>query len=55
MILGKKYHKAEKHFFKKSLRSFHVSTPFVTTVDKNLAYLIAIEGLMKEKEMPVGI
>ena len=41
--------KAAKHFFKKALRSFHVTKPRVITVDKNLAYPIAIEQLKKEK------
>lgn len=40
--------KAAKHFFKKALRSFHVSKPRVITVDKNPAYPIAIEQLKKE-------
>ena len=48
-------HKAAKRFFKKALRSFHVSKPRVITVDKNPAYPIAIEELKKEKKMPVGI
>ncbi|WP_142274290.1 DDE-type integrase/transposase/recombinase, partial [Bacillus mycoides] len=38
-----------KRFFKKALRSFHVSKPRVITVDKNPAYPIAIEQLKKEK------
>ena len=46
---------AAKRFFKKALRSFHVSKPRVITVDKNPAYPIAIEELKKEKKMPVGI
>jgi transposase, IS6 family len=48
-------HKAAKRFFKKALRSFHVSKPRVITVDKNPAYPVAIEELKKEKKMPVGI
>lgn len=39
----------------KALRSFHTSKPRVITVDKNLAYPIAIAGLKKEKKMPLGI
>ncbi len=39
--------KAAKHFFKKALRSFHVSKPRVITVDKSPAYPIAIEQLKK--------
>ncbi|OOR03075.1 IS6 family transposase [Bacillus mycoides] len=31
-------HKNAKRFFKKALRSFHVSKPRVITVDKNTAY-----------------
>ncbi|MCM3196922.1 IS6 family transposase [Priestia megaterium] len=48
-------HKAAKRFFKKALRSFHVSKPRVITVDKNPAYPMGIEELEKEKKMPVGI
>ena len=48
-------HKATKCFFKKALRSLHVSKPRVITVDKNPAYPIAIEELKNEKKMPVGI
>jgi IS6 family transposase len=45
--------KAAKHFFKKALRSFHVSKPRVITVDKNPAYPIAIERV--EKSIPDGM
>ncbi len=38
-------HKAAKRFFKKALRSFHVSKPRVITVDKNPAYPVAIQQL----------
>jgi transposase-like protein len=41
--------KAAKRFFKKALQSIHVSKPRVITVDKNLAYPIAVEELRKEK------
>jgi transposase, IS6 family len=44
-----------KCFFKKALRSFHVSKPRVITVDKNPAYPIAVEELRKEKDMPSGM
>ncbi|OFD51787.1 Integrase catalytic region [Bacillus mycoides] len=47
-------HKAAKRFFKKALRSFHVSKPRIITVDKNPAYPIAIEQLKKEKRIPTG-
>ncbi|PEK87159.1 IS6 family transposase [Bacillus mycoides] len=47
--------KAAKRFFKKALRSFHVSKPLVITVDKNPAYPIAIEQLKKEKSIPDGM
>ncbi|MET3322291.1 UNVERIFIED_ORG: transposase-like protein [Peribacillus simplex] len=46
--------KAAKSFFKKALRSFHVSKPRVMTVDKNPAFPIAIEELKKEKSIPDG-
>jgi transposase-like protein len=48
-------HKAAKHFFKKALRSFHVSKPRVITVDKNPAYPIVVEELRREKNMPSGM
>ncbi|RAT14142.1 transposase [Bacillus cereus] len=48
-------HTAAKRFFKKALRSFHVSKSRVITVEKNPAYPIAISGLKKEKKMPLGI
>ncbi|MGE7635582.1 IS6 family transposase [Bacillus paramycoides] len=47
--------KAAKRFFKKALRSFHVSKPSVITVDKNPAYPVAIEELKEENMMPEGI
>jgi transposase-like protein len=47
--------KAAKRFFKKALRSFHVSQPRVITVDKNPAYPIAIEQLKKEQSIPDGM
>lgn len=46
---------AAKQFFKKVLRSFHVSKPRVITVDKNPSYPIAIEQLKKENKMSIGI
>jgi transposase-like protein len=48
-------HKAAKRFFKKALRSFHVSRPRVITIDKNPAYPVAIQELKEEKRMPEGI
>ncbi len=48
-------HKAAKRFFKKALRSFHVSKPRMIILDKNPAYPMAIEELKKKKKMPVGI
>ncbi|WP_394141725.1 IS6 family transposase [Cytobacillus oceanisediminis] len=47
--------RAAKCFFKKALRSFHVSKPRVITVDKNPACPIAVEELRKEKNMPSGM
>jgi transposase, IS6 family len=41
--------KAAKRFFKKALRSFHVSKPRIITMDKNSAYPIAVKELRKEK------
>lgn len=40
-------YKAAKRFFKKALRSFHVSMPRIITVSKNPAYPVAIEELKK--------
>src|SRR3954463_16471377 len=44
--------KAAKCFFKKALRSFHVSKPRVITVDKNPAYPKAVGKLKKKGTMP---
>ncbi|OAH58698.1 transposase [Domibacillus aminovorans] len=46
---------AAKCFFKKALRSFHVSKPRVITIDKNPTYPVAIQELKEEKRMPEGI
>ncbi len=46
---------AAKRFFKKALRSFHVSKPRVITIDKNPTYPVAIKELNEEKRMPEGI
>ncbi|MFU2012943.1 DDE-type integrase/transposase/recombinase [Bacillus pseudomycoides] len=52
--LGKtRDHKAAKRFFKKALRSFHISNSYVITLDKYLAYLCAESK--KEKKIPAGI
>ncbi|MGG0511215.1 IS6 family transposase [Priestia megaterium] len=48
-------YKAAKRFFKKALRSFHVSKPRAITVDKNPTYPIVVEELRKEKNMPSGM
>ncbi|WP_231373273.1 IS6 family transposase [Bacillus sp. 37MA] len=48
-------YKAAKRFFKKALRSFHVSKPRVITVDKNPAYPLAIKALQETKSMPSGM
>ncbi|MBU4642336.1 IS6 family transposase [Bacillus toyonensis] len=46
---------AAKRFFKKALAASHICKPRVITVDKNLAYPVAIQGLKEEKRMPEGI
>jgi IS6 family transposase len=46
--------KTERRFFRKALRSFHVSKSRVITVDKNSACPIAVEELRKGKNMPSG-
>lgn len=48
-------HKAARRFFKKALRSFHVSKTWVIIVDKNPAHPIAMGKLREEKKMPLGI
>ncbi|OJD76514.1 hypothetical protein BAU28_15975 [Bacillus paramycoides] len=48
-------HRAARRFFKKALRSFHVSKTRVIIVDKNPAYPIAMGKLGKEKKMPLGM
>jgi transposase, IS6 family len=47
--------KSAKRFFKKALASCHFTTPRVITVDKNPAYPVAIQGLIEENRMPVGM
>ena len=47
--------KVARRFFKKALRSFHVSKPRVITVDKNPAYPVAIQQLKQKKKIPEGI
>ena len=44
-----KNHKAAKRFFKKALRSFHVSTPRVITVDKNPASVASSQPIILHK------
>ncbi len=51
----KRDHKTVKLFLKKALRSFHVSTSRVITIDKKPPYPVAMEELKKEKKTPVGI
>lgn len=46
---------AAKRFFKKTLATSQVCKPRVITVDKNPAYLVAIQELKEEKHMPEGI
>ena len=48
-------YKVAKHSFKKASRSFYVSRPCVTTVDKHPIHPMVIEELKKGKKMPVGI
>lgn len=42
--------KTAKHLFKKALQSFHISEPCVMTVNKNPAYPMEVEELIKEKD-----
>lgn len=46
---------AAKRFLKKTLATSQVCKPRVITVDKNPAYLVAIQELKEEKHMPEGI
>jgi transposase-like protein len=46
---------AAKRFFKKTLATSHVCKPRVITVDKKPAYLVAIQELKEEKNIPEGI
>lgn len=46
---------AAERFFKKALAASHICKPRVITVDKNLAYPMAIQELKEEKHMPQGI
>lgn len=48
-------HRAAKRFFKKALWSIHVSKTRTITVDKNLAYPIAITKLKKKNKILLGI
>ena len=41
-----------KRFFRKTLKALHTSSPRVITVDKNAAYLKAINELKPKKELP---
>jgi transposase-like protein len=51
MLSTKRDRKAAKRFFKKALSSNHNQIPRVITVDKNPAYLPAIDELKNEKNL----
>ena len=51
MLSSKRDRKAAKRFFKKALSSNHNQIPRVITVDKNPAYLPAIDELKNEKNL----
>ncbi len=47
--------KSAKRFLKRALAFSYIARPRVITVDKNLAYPVAIQQLKNEKKMPEGI
>ncbi|MCP5095756.1 MAG: DDE-type integrase/transposase/recombinase [Chloroflexi bacterium] len=44
--------RAAKRFFRKMLSNSHISLPRVINVDKNRAYIGAIDELREEKQLP---
>ena len=55
MLSSKRDRKAAKRFFKKDLSSNHNQIPRIITVDKNPAYLPAIDELKNEKNLSKNI
>jgi transposase-like protein len=55
MLSSKRNRKAAKRFFKKALSSNHNQISKVITVDKNPAYLPAIDKLKNDKILPKNI
>jgi len=55
MLSAKRDQKAAKRFFKKALNSNHNQIPRVITVDKNPAYLPAIDKLKNDKILPINV
>jgi IS6 family transposase len=51
MLSAKRYGKAAARFFRKVLAAKHTQTPRVITVDKNAAYLVAMDELKQEKTL----
>jgi transposase-like protein len=52
MLSAKRNRKAAKRFFKKALSSNHNQIPKIITVDKNPAYLPAIDELKNDRMLP---
>ena len=55
MLSSKRDRKAAKRFFKKALNSNHNQIPRVITVNKNPAYLPAIDELKNEKNLSKNV
>ena len=55
MLSAKRNRKAAKSFFKKALSSNHNQIPRIITVDKNPAYLPAIDELKNEKNLSKNV
>ena len=55
MLSAKRDRKAVKRFFKKALSSNHNQIPRVITVDKNPAYIPAVNELKNDKILPQNI
>jgi transposase-like protein len=55
MLSAKRNRKATKRFFKKALSSNHNQIPRIITIDKNPAYLPAIDELKNDKIPPKNV
>ncbi len=55
MLSSKRNRKAAKRFFKKALNSSHNQIPLVITVDKNPAYIPAVNELKNDRILPQNV